>query len=213
MENRKLYHLVNGEFVHNGMPYNTKTQTYAEIAERIALWDAVDIIPELPVAESVVRIEDYGPGRHAKAEFSPETSGYDYLYAELCRDRNAEKAKVRNRRRADRKHPENKAERMRKMHNRLERKYGYYSNDGGLVYRGFITGELYADRKTRIAEESIRSDWELESAEIEEYAMWEKFNAELFEFDRQWREQAKAEQERVRKAREAIEFNEWLKWA
>lgn len=142
-----------------------------------------------------------------------ELSVYDAMMAEIMDDRNAEKAKVRNRRRADRKHPENKAERMRKMHNRLERKYGYYSNDGGLVYRGFITGELYADRKTRIAEKSIRSDWELESAEIEEFAMWERFNAELFEFDRQWREQAKAEQERVRKAREAIEFQEWLKWA
>lgn len=209
MEDRKLYHLVNGEFVHDGMPYNTKNRTYAEIAERIALWDAVDIIPELPVAESVT-FTGISDGKRTDAV---QASLYDAMMAEIYAERDGEKARVRNRRRADRKHPENKAERMRKAHNRLERKYGYYSNDGGLVHRGFITGELYADGKTRVAEQIARNDWKLESAEIEEYEMWEKFNAELFEFDRQWREEAKAEQERVRKAREAIEFNEWLKWA
>jgi len=194
----------------------TSYMRVAEMVEQYAFATAVMRIPELPVAESVVRIEDYGPGRHAKAEFSPETSGYDYLYAELCRDHDAEKAKVRNRRRADRKHPENKAERMRKAHNRLERKYGYYSEDGGIVYRGYITGELYADGKTRVAEQIARADWELERKEIEEDLEYERFNAELLEFDRKWREEAKAEQEHMRKIRKAIEaeaFQEWLRWA
>ena len=109
-------------------------------------------------------------------------------------EKDAEKAKVRNRRRADRKHPENKAERMRKAHNRLERKYGYFSEDGGLVRRGFITGELYADGKVRVAEQIARNDWELEQESIAEYAMWEKINFDV-------------ETERLK----ALEV--WLQWA
>lgn len=184
--------------------------TYAELPHSYTAWKHLGAEFLADYADDVQTFRGLSNGNRNTEK---QASLYDAMMAEIMDDRNAEKAKVRNRRRADRKHPENKAERMRKMHNRLERKYGYFSNDGGLVHRGFITGELYADGKTRVAEQIARNDWKLESAEIEEYAMWEKFNAELFEFDRQWREQAKAEQERVRKAREAIEFNEWLKWA
>ena len=123
---------------------------------------------------------------------------YDVLIAEIAEDRMAEKCKVRNRRKADRKHPENKAERMRKMHNRLERKYGYYSCDGGIVHRGFITGELYADGKTRCDERIARSDWELELAEIENDKIladaWRKTMAEI-------------------EAQSLAYLNDWLKYA
>ena len=110
-------------------------------------------------------------GRTARKEIAL----FDAIHAEILGEKDAEKAKVRNRRRANRKHPENKQERMRKAHNRLERKYGYFSEDGGLVHRGFVTGELYADGKIRVAEQIARNDWELEYAENEKA----RINAEI----------------------------------
>lgn len=192
----------------NGMPMWIPV-TEQEDAERVAMLEAVRNIPEIkPYAQSYCGYcadeRDAMPGRHAKAEFSPETGGYDYLYAELCNERNAEKARVRNRRRADRKHkltPKMRKEQewMRNMH--ICNRYIGWGWD------------LLDNAKAESAEKIARADWELEQDEIAEAEEWERAYAELEEFDRKWREEAEAEQRRMREYRKLRDLHEWLKYA
>jgi len=125
MEDRKLYHLVNGEFVHDGMPYNTTNLTYAEIAECNALWDAVDIIPEIPVAESVT-FDGIGNGKRSD---TVQSSVFDAMMAEILGEHIAEKCRVRNRRKADRKHKVLPKERKHREEMRKDRMFGYCYNE------------------------------------------------------------------------------------
>ena len=138
-------------------------------------------------------------GKHAM--LTEAESLYDAMYAELFGDR---KTRVRNRRRADRKHkltPKMRKEQewMRNMH--ICNRYIGWGWD------------LIDHARAESAEKIARADWELEQDEIAEDEMIARFNAELEEFDRKWREEAEAEQRRMREYRKLRDLNEWLKYA
>lgn len=147
-------------------------------------------------------------GKHT--HLTEAESLYDAMYAELFGERKNTRRKPDARTRAERL-ADWDAEKDRRKDIHLDwverdsrRRYGH----GKTHY-----WDSNAERKICYAESVARSDWELEQIEIEEDLEYERFNAELFEFDRKWREEAKAEQEHMRKMRKAIEFQEWLKWA
>lgn len=77
--------------------------TEQEDAERVAMLEAVRNIP-MRKSEPVrscgycYDTRDSEPGRHAKAEYSPETGGYDYFYMRMVREHNAEKYRHEKRR-------------------------------------------------------------------------------------------------------------------
>ena len=142
-------------------------------------------------------------GRIARAEISV----FDAMLAEIYAEHDGEKARVRNRRKADRKHPENKAERKKEKQNRMHRLYGIAYEDtkyGKTVYfwdkkegqKKFpeYEAEIFRNLKERSAEKSARADWEIESAEIE-------LDAEIMVWMR------KIESERL------AHINDWLKYA
>lgn len=196
-----------------------RPQRIAEMAEFYRFAEAVWNIPEI-VPEKIADNSGY-IGKHGE-----NVSVYDAMMAEIMDDRNAEKARVRNRRHADRKHPENKAERKKGKQNRMHRLYGLAYEDtkyGKTVYfwdkkegqKKFpeYEAEIFRNLKERSAEKIAREDWKLEQDAIAEDAEWEKFNAELLEYDRQLREQAESEQRKMREYRKMRELNEWLKYA
>lgn len=109
-----------------------RNMTIAEMVDErdfaIAVWSIPEIQHEKPVV--MWGAVDYGPGFHAKY-------GYDELIADFYAEHDAQKESVRNRRRADRKHPENKAERKKNKQNRMHRLYGLAYEDtkyGKTVY-------------------------------------------------------------------------------
>ena len=166
-----------------------------------AMMEAVRNIPESkPVVHHFgycADERDAMPGRHAKAEFSPETGGYDYLYAELCRDHDAEKAKVRNRRRADRKHkltPKMRKEQewMRNMH--ICNRYIGWGWD------------LLDNAKAESAEKIARADYQTELRNIAEDDERMKVEAEV----REWERKQAVEQAN---RRAWMMMQDWLEWA
>jgi len=138
-------------------------------------------------------------GKHICGEQAE--SVYDQMYAELFGDR---KESMRNRRRADRKHK--LTPKMRKQQEEMR--------NINICNRYIGWGwDLLDNAKAESAEKIARADWELEQDEIAEEEMIARFNAELEEFDRKWREEAEAEQRRMREYRKMVALNEWLKWA
>ena len=137
-------------------------------------------------------------GRIARAEISV----FDAMMAEIMGEKDARLRKFM------RKHEiRNDGKPMRKEKRKAYVKEKCYSCD---PWHGFDTV-----RNFRHAEK-IRTDaedWVIESAEIAEAEEWERFNRELEEFDRKWREQAEAEQRKMREYRKMCELNEWLKYA
>ena len=65
-----------------------------------------------------------GIGDGGKRTDAVQASLFDAIHAEILGERNAEKAKVRNRRRQNRNHPETPADRKRNKKNRQHRMYG-----------------------------------------------------------------------------------------
>lgn len=157
-----------------------KHMTIAEMKDERDFMVAVFSIPELHRENPVCMwgAEDYGPGRHAKAEYSSETHGYDYLYAELCNEKDAEKSRVRNRRRADRKYKELPKERKYREEMRKDRLFGYCGNYDCPKVVGRPNSMMIADRKRINAESVMRSDWDAEYADIVEDIEWAFFDAE-----------------------------------
>ena len=127
-------------------------------------------------------------GRVARAEISV----YDAMLAEILGEHIAEKCRVRNRRKADRKHPENKAVRKKEKQNRLHRLYGLAYEDtkyGKTVYfwdkkegqKKFpeYEAEIFRNLKERSAEKIARADWERDLAALEwdiRYTEWDTGN-------------------------------------
>ena len=147
----------------------------ADNAIRYQLMIAVNQIPERKNVEPRVDFcpVDYGPGVHQKGVDWCD-GGYGYLYAELCMEHDAKKEKVRNRRRADRKHPENKAERKKEQQNRLHRLYGLAYEDGyGYIWnkkegqKKFpeYEAEIFRNLKERSAEKDAICDYMTELRE------------------------------------------------
>lgn len=179
--------------------------TEQEDAERVAMLEAVRNIPEIkPYAQSncgyCYDTRDAEPGMHAKAEFSPETSGYEYLYAELCRDHDAEKARVRNRRRADRKH---------KLTPKMRKEQEYMRNWNvcmKMVNFGTWDDIPIVEGRVRSAEQIARKDYEIELCNIAEDAYYAQIEAEYREWERKYAvEQANA--------RAWMAMQNWLEWA
>ena len=136
-------------------------------------------------------------GRVARAEISV----FDAMMAEIMGDKEIRLRKFL------RKHEIRHGKPVRKEKRKAYRKELCYSCD---PWRGFDTV-----RNFRHAEK-IRTDaedWKLEQDAIAEEEEWERFNRELEEFNRKWREQAEAEQRRMREYRKLRELNEWLKYA
>ena len=179
--------------------------TEQEDAERVAMLEAVRNIPvrKSEPARSCgysYDTRDAEPGRHAKAEFSPETSGYDYLYAELCRDHDAEKARVRNRRRADRKH---------KLTPKMRKEQEYMRNWNvcmKMVDFGKWDDIPIVEGRVRSAEKIDRADWKIEQVNIAEYAEQMKIDAEV----REWERKQAVEQAN---RRAWMMMQDWLEWA
>ena len=170
------------------------------IAERRMLMQAVRNLPEIEPEK--IAIADNGGyiGKHA------ELSVYDAMLAEIMGEHDGEKARVRNRRRNDRKH--NVLPKVRKQM-RYDRGWNRYLSMPCYGCKNIGIAEYRMDNAETVA----RADWKLESAEIAEEEEWERFNRELEEFDRKWREDAEAEQRRMREYRKMRELNEWLKYA
>lgn len=140
-----------------GMDHVFGCVTIAEMKDFRMMCEIADAIKEDPIAEREV-FRGIGDGKRTEAVM---VEAYDSEMAELIADHVAEKCHVRNRRKGDRKHPENKAERMR---NRARRERTIYGDMDGNGKRkdSYINGELYRDGKCRVAEFLARADWELE---------------------------------------------------
>ena len=144
------------------------------IAEMIEVFDFVCAVRDIPERKaSPVRVcngaIDYGPGKHNKYA-DDDDAGYGYLYAELCRERDAEKAKVRNRRKNDRKYKLTPKMRKEQEWMRNWNICGKYMNCGWT---------LVNDAKEAESERFARKDFEIEQEEIEEDLMWDKINADI----------------------------------
>lgn len=157
------------------MVEKAKKMTIAEMVEQYDFIEAVLNIPERKINPRIVTpfADDYGPGRHNKFA-SADDAGYGYLYEEMSREHEGTKARVRNRRRADRKHPENKAERKKEKQNRLHRLYGLAYEDGNRYIWGKKEGqkkfpeyeaEIFRNLKERSAEKDAICDYMTELRE------------------------------------------------
>ena len=160
--------------------------TEQEDAERVAMIEAVRNIPEI-MPEQIADNAGY-IGKHAE-----NVSVYDAMLAEIYAEHDGEKARVRNRRRADRKHkltPKMRKEQewMRNMH--ICNRYIGWGWD------------LLDNAKAESAEKIARADWELEQDEIAE----DRDYAELEEEYREW-------ERRYRHEKYMRNLNEWLKYA
>lgn len=76
--------------------------SYAEVMNfQKAVYSIPEIIPEgvtKRYCNYCYDTRDAEPGKHAKAEFSPETGGYDYFFMRMIREHNAEKLRHKTRR-------------------------------------------------------------------------------------------------------------------
>lgn len=137
--------------------------TIAEMKDMSDFMRSIDSIPERKAMVHhfgyCVDERDAMPGLHAKAEFSPETGGYDYLYAELMRNHDAEKSHVRNRRRADRKHKMTPKMRKEQEWMRSDHRYMMLPN------WGTWDDISMAEYRVRNAEKTARADWETEKSQ------------------------------------------------
>lgn len=141
-------------------------------------------------------------GRVATAEISL----FDAQMAEIYAERDGEKSKVRNRRRADRKHRLTPKMRKEQELMRKDRMYGYCWNLDCPKVRFAPDSEPINNRKYAEYDRIDRADWEIESAEIAEYEAEEAIRKFIIaEYDRIETERKNAE--------EAEKLNAWLKYA
>lgn len=176
--------------------------TEQEDAESAMFAEAVRSIPEEQHMKPIYQpyAEFYGPGMHAKKEYSPETQGYDYLYAELCRDRDAEKARVRNRRKGDRKH---------KLTPKMRKEQEYMRNRNicmKMVDFGTWDDIPIVEGRVRSADKIARADYQTELRNIAEDDERMKVEAEV----REWERKQAVEQAN---RRAWMMMQDWLEWA
>lgn len=167
----KLYHLVNGEFVHDGMP-SVRIPTYAEIGAHIAILNNVGFFDNPVVAESVT----FTGISNGKRNTEKQASLFDAIHAEILSEHNAEKARVRNRRKADRKY---------KLTPKMRKGQEYMRNWHvcmKLVNFGSWDDIPIVEGRVRSAEKILRADWECEqdeSSNAEKIAQLRKLCAHL----------------------------------
>ena len=189
MEDRKLYHLINGEFVRDGMP-SVHIPTYEEMSAHIEILCDVGFF-DSPITESVT-FDGIGDG---KRNTEVQASVYDAMMAEIIRDHNTEKELHRKHRNAERyRKAQSQVYRNRSGKSAKELPKCYtrgHDSDAG-YWRNW---KAYCEMKSRTewkqdnAEKSIRKDYEVEQdnnyAEIcdAEY-LREQIDAEVIERDR-----------------------------
>jgi len=202
MEDRKLYHLVNGEFVLNGMP-SVHIPTYAEIGAHIAILNDVGFFDDHSVAEPVC----FDGISNGKRNTEKQASLYDAMLAEIYAERNRAKArrvrKVDNRTRAERLADwEQEKDRRKDIHldwveRDSRRKFGH----GKTHY-----WDSNAERNICNAEAVAREDWEIELRNIADDAERDAIEAEI----REWELKHAVEQAN---ARAWMAMQDWLEWA
>lgn len=192
MEDRKLYHLVNGEFVLNGMP-SVHVQTYAEVSAHIAILQDVGFFDN-PIAESVPAWDGLSNGRRNTEK---QASLYDAMLAEIYAERN--KAKARRVRKPDnRTRAERLADWEEEKLNRKDRRAQYACNHINKKY-----GYLCIEQERRISAEKVaRADYEIELRNIADDAEQMKIEAEYAEWERRYRHE-----------KYMRNLNDWLKYA
>lgn len=156
MENRKLYHLVNGEFVLNGMP-SVYVPTYEEVMAHIAILNDIGCFDD-SVAESVT----FGGISNGKRTDAVMAEVYDAEFAELIGDHMAEKCRVRNRRKGDRKHKLTPEKRKEQELMRKDRMYGYAWNLDCPKKRFHPESDPIKTRKYAEGDRIIRADYQRE---------------------------------------------------
>ena len=189
MGDRKLYHLVNGEFVLDGMP-SMRIPTYEEVNAHIAILRDVGFFDD-PVAESVT----FTGLSNGKRNTEVQASVYDAMMAEIYGE------KERRTRKYLRTHNlRNDGKPQKKDKRKSYRKELYDSCDPWIGYEHI--------RNFRKAEK-IRTDAEDYALEHEEA---EKARAEA---ERIAKEDAEIRywEERIEKERELRQLHEWLKYA
>ena len=190
MADRKLYNLVNGEFVLNGMP-SVHVPTYEEVKGHLEILRNVGFFDDAEISEPVT----FTGESNGKRNTEKQASLYDAMLAEIMDERNAEKAKVRNRRRANRKH--NVLPKVRKQM-RYDRGWNRYRSMPCYGYKNIGIAEYRMDN----AESVARADWEIEQRDIEIARLDAEIMAEYAEWE------ARREFEDM-----CRKLNEWLKYA
>lgn len=163
------------DFVHDGM------QTVAEYIERREFADAVQKIPEITPE---IPVRDFGYiGKHEQ-----NVSVYDAMMAEILGEHNAEKARVRNRRKADRK-AKRKSGAYVKRNGGDFRKDEHYAGDGRMWHDTYNWDLSKSQTGGKIRERSLRKDFEIEQdniadamTEYSDYCIMAEDHAERKEF-------------------------------
>lgn len=165
----KLYHLVNGEFVHDGMP-SVQIPTYAEIGAHIMILNDIGYFDNPIVAESVT----FDGISNGKRNTEKQASLFDAIHAEILGDRNAEKELRRKHHKAEmyakaqsqkyRNRSGKKREELPKCNMRgHDADRGYWKN-----WRAYCEFKSRTEWKQNDRERSLRSDWDTELSALTE---------------------------------------------
>ena len=197
MADRKLYHLVNGEFVLNGMP-SVHVPTYEEVKGHLEILRNVGFFDDAEIAEPVT----FTGESNGRRTTEKQASVYDAMMAEIYAEHDGNKAKVRNRRSERRNHMaenwEAEKEHRKDLHwNHLEKKA---RRDAGCKFGNHWASN--AERKICHAEIVARKDWEIEQGNMEVARLDAEIMAEYAEWE------ARREFEDM-----CRKLNEWLKYA
>ena len=167
--------------------------TCAEMEERAEFAVAVFSIPEEPVAEPMPFMYEPKHGIDLSKRFDAEM-------AEMMDERNTEKAKVRNRRHADRKY---------KLTPKMRKEQEYMRNWNvcmKMVNFGTWDDIPIVEGRVRSAEQIARKDYEIELRNIAEDAERDAIDAEI----REWELKHAVEQAN---AQAWMAMQNWLEWA
>ncbi len=117
-----------------------------------------------------------GTGKRSDAV---QASLFDMIHAEIMGEHNAEKARVRNRRKADRKHKVLPEERKHREEMRKDRMFGYYYNENCPKVMFAPDSLPIKYRKDAESDRIARADWESDLAAWDYDIAYEEFNAEI----------------------------------
>lgn len=126
-------------------------------------WEMLNSMPEFrfgekPVAESVT----FDGISNGKRNTEKQASLYDAMLAEIYAERDGEKARVRNRRCADRKHKVLPEERKHREEMRKDRMFGYYYNENCPKVMFAPDSLPIKNRKYAEGDRIAREDWDKE---------------------------------------------------
>lgn len=144
------------------------------IAEYAIMRNIFETMPEISIAEPVC----FDGISNGKRNTEKQASLYDARLAEMIDDRNAEKARVRNRRRADRKHKLTPKMRKEQELMRKDRMYGYAWNLDCPKVRFAPDSEPIKIRKYSEGDRINRDDWEKDLSALKYDISYAEFDVE-----------------------------------